>query len=119
MTTGQNIAVAVGTSEEIASTTATATSGTALGIKTAITNIATAAQNALNISHATFLALTGVGIAVIVAAAAAVAYFSSQMNNATASVKAYNSAAIDTNSHMSSISRAGQQALLRKGVETS
>ena len=33
--------------------------------------IATTAQNALNISHATFLALTGVGIAVIAAAAAA------------------------------------------------
>jgi hypothetical protein len=35
--------------------------------------IATAAQNALNISYATFLALTGVGIAVIIGAAAAMA----------------------------------------------
>jgi len=54
--------------------------------------IATAAQNALNISYATFLALTGVGIAVIVAAAAAMWYFTSQMNAATASVNQFNEA---------------------------
>ena len=54
--------------------------------------VATAAQNALNISYGTFLALTGVGIAVIVAAAAAMAYFATSMNTATASVQNFNSA---------------------------
>ena len=119
MTTGHAAAVAIDTSTETESAGATVASGSALGIKTVITNIATAAQNALNISHATFLALTGVGIAAIIAAAAAIAYFSSQMNNATASVNAYNSAATNTTTHMQSITRAGAQALSRQGIETS
>jgi hypothetical protein len=71
----------------------------------------------LNISQATFLALTGVGIAVIIAAAAAVAYFASQMNSATTSVQNFNSAATNTTTNMTSISRAGEQALYRQGVE--
>ena len=49
--------------------------------------VTTAAQNALNISYGTFLALTGVGIAVIVAAAAAMWTFANSMNQATASVQ--------------------------------
>jgi hypothetical protein len=57
--------------------------------------IATAAQNALNISYGTFLALTGVGIAVIVAAAAAMWSFSSSMNSATDSVKNFNTNATE------------------------
>ena len=117
MTTGHSAAVAVEGATETATAGAVTASGSALGIKTAITSIATAAQNALNISHATFLALTGVGIAVIIAAAAAVAYFASQMNNATASVKAYNSAASETPARTKGITRAGEQAFYRRGVE--
>ena len=79
--------------------------------------IATVAQNALNISYATFLALTGVGIAVIIAAAAAMWYFASQMNAATASVKDFNAAASETPEAGRSIRRAGEEELLRKGVE--
>ncbi|MBS7633788.1 hypothetical protein KEJ15_09310 [Candidatus Bathyarchaeota archaeon] len=75
--------------------------------------IATAAQNALNISYATFLALTGVGIAVIVAAAAAMWYFTSQMNAATASVNQFNEA---TGSMQGPSTYAGRN-ILRKGEE--
>ncbi len=79
--------------------------------------IATAAQNALNISYATFLALTGVGIAVIIAAAAAMLYFANQMNAATDSVRDYNVAVSEMPSHSRSIRRAGEEELLRAGVE--
>lgn len=73
--------------------------------------IATAAQNALNISYGTFLALTGVGIAVIVAAAAAMWSFANSMNSATASVQNFNAAAVETPSHTRSIQRAGESAV--------
>ena len=73
--------------------------------------VATASQNALNISYGTFLALTGVGIAVIVSAAAAMAYFASSMNNATASVQSFNSVAIQAPIRTSSIQRAGESAV--------
>jgi len=73
--------------------------------------VATAAQNALNISYGTFLALTGVGIAVIVAAAAAMAYFASSMNTATDSVQNFNSATAETPTHTRSIQRAGESAV--------
>jgi hypothetical protein len=86
-------------------------------IYAATTWIATAAQNALNISYATFLALTGVGIAVIIAAAAAMWHFASQMNAATASVREYNAAVSETPTHTRSIRRAGEEELYRKGVE--
>ena len=79
--------------------------------------VATTAQNALNISYATFLALTGVGVAAIIAAAAAVAYFASQMNAATASVREYNEAASEMPTHTRSIVRAGEMELYRRGVE--
>ena len=79
--------------------------------------IATAAQNALNISYGTFLALTGVGIAVIVAAAAAMWYFANSMNAATSSVQGFNDAATETPSHTRSIQRSGDAALYRQGVE--
>ncbi|NIV92223.1 hypothetical protein GWN42_05330 [candidate division KSB1 bacterium] len=79
--------------------------------------IATAAQNALNVSYATFLALTGVGIAVIIAAAAAMWHFASQMNAATASVKEYNAAIGETPSYARSISRAGEEGYYRRGIE--
>ena len=73
--------------------------------------VATAAQNALNISYGTFLALTGVGIAVIVAAAAAMAYFASSMNTATDSVQNFNSATAEMPTHTRSIQRAGESAV--------
>jgi len=80
--------------------------------------IATAAQNALNISYSTFLALTGVGIAVIVAAAAAMWYFAGQMNAATASVQGFNEAAAEMSTRGRSIRRAGEEeAMYRRGVE--
>ncbi|MGQ9506529.1 MAG: hypothetical protein ACUVTB_01560 [Candidatus Bathycorpusculaceae bacterium] len=79
--------------------------------------IATAAQNALNISYATFLALTGVGITVIIGAAAAIAYFASQMNAATASVQGFNEAVAETPTRTKSVVRAGEEELYRRGVE--
>ena len=79
--------------------------------------IATAAQNALNISYATFLALTGVGIAVIVAAAAAMWSFANSMNSATASVQSFNEATAEMPSRNRSITRAGEEELYRRGVE--
>jgi len=80
--------------------------------------VATAAQNALNISYATFLALTGVGIAVIIAAAAAMWHFASQMNAATSSMKEYNAAMAETPSYTRSVRRSGEEETLRRrGVE--
>lgn len=79
--------------------------------------IASAAQNALNVSYATFLALTGVGVAVIVAAAAAMWHFANSMNSATASVQSFNEAAAEMPAHSRSIQRAGEEELYRRGVE--
>lgn len=79
--------------------------------------IATTAQNALNISYGTFLALTGVGIAVIVAAAAAMIYFANSMNQATSSVSNFNSTAASTSSRVRSIQRAGELDLTARGIE--
>lgn len=79
--------------------------------------IATAAQNALNISYATFLALTGVGIAVIIAAAAAMWHFASQMNTATASIQNFNEAVAEIPVYARSIRRAGEEEFYRRGVE--
>jgi len=79
--------------------------------------VASAAQNALNISYATFLVLTGVGIGVIVAAAAAMWHFASQMNAATASVKEYNAAVSEGPARTRSIIRSGEEEMYRRGVE--
>jgi hypothetical protein len=117
MTTGQTAAVAIETTTETGATAAETSHSIAHGIYAAACNIATMAENALNISHATFLALTGVGIGVIIAAAAAVSIFASQMNSATASVKGYNTAASETPAKMAGITRAGEQAMYRRGVE--
>jgi len=117
MTTGQTAAVAVETTTETGATVAETSHSIAHGIYAAACNIATMAENALNISHATFLALTGVGIGVIIAAAAAVSIFASQMNAATASVKGYNAAASETPGKTAGITRAGEQAMYRRGVE--
>ena len=116
LTTGHTAAVAVGSATETAGASASIASTVALNIKSAATWIATTAQNALNISHATFLALTGVGIAVIIAAAAAMAYFASQMNSATSSVNSFNSAASKLPSSSSNVA-SGNSALIRRGAE--
>jgi hypothetical protein len=83
----------------------------------AATAFATMVQNSLNVSFATFLALTGVGIAVIVAAAAAMLSFAKSMNSATASVQSFNEASAESPSHVRSIQRAGEAELYRRGVE--
>jgi TctA family transporter len=79
--------------------------------------VATAAQNALNISYGTFLALTGVGIAVIIGAAAAMWSFANSMNAATSSVQNFNNAAIETPSRSRGIVRSGEAELYRRGIE--
>lgn len=117
MTTGQTAAVAIEGTTETATTGAISLSAVAHNIYGATCNFATACQNALNISHATFLALTGVGIGVIIAAATAVAIFASNMNAATSSVKNYNAAAGQTPAATKGIQRAGEQSMLRRGVE--
>jgi hypothetical protein len=80
--------------------------------------VATAAQNALNISYATFLALTGVGVAVIVAAGATMMHFASQMDSAASSVRGYNSAWAETAGYSRNVRRSGdEEAFRRRGVE--
>jgi hypothetical protein len=81
--------------------------------------IATAVQNALNISYATFLALTGVGIAVIAAAAVAMYAFSQSMNTATASVQNFNNATAQTTVNARNIQRSGDLTIYRQGIEDS
>ncbi len=83
----------------------------------AATAFATLVQNSLNISFATFLALTGVGIAVIVAAAAAMYSFANSMHTATASVQSFNASAAETSTRSRNITRAGEDELYRRGVE--
>lgn len=83
----------------------------------AATAFATMVQNSLNISYGTFLALTGVGIAVIVAAAAAMMSFANSMNHATASVQNFNETATDMQARTRGIRRAGEEELYRRGVE--
>ncbi|MCW3994600.1 MAG: hypothetical protein NWE98_00415 [Candidatus Bathyarchaeota archaeon] len=83
----------------------------------AATAFATVVQNSLNISFATFLALTGVGIAMIVAAAAAMYSFANSMNSATASVQNFNAQTAETSSRSRSIIRSGEDELYRRGAE--
>jgi hypothetical protein len=79
--------------------------------------VAAGAQNALNVSYATFLALTGVGVAVVVAAGAAMLQFASQMDSATASVRDYNSALGETPTYGRNVVRSGDQSFQRRGIE--
>jgi hypothetical protein len=118
ITTGHTATIGLNTTAQTANASSSIALAAAHGIKTAATWIATTAQNALNISQATFLALTGVGIAVIIAAAAAMAYFASQMNHATASVQNFNGTAAEMPTRARSIQRAGDSAsLYRRGIE--
>ena len=84
----------------------------------AATGFATLVQNALNISYGTFLALTGVGIAVILAAAAAMWTFANSMNQATSSVQNFNSTAIETPTHARSIQRAGETGIAKQSTRS-
>ena len=86
-------------------------------VYSAATAFAATVQNSLNISFATFLALTGVGIAVIIAAAAAMVSFANSMNNATASVQSFNSVTTLTPAAVRGIQRTGDIQLYRRGVE--
>jgi hypothetical protein len=86
-------------------------------VYSAATAVATAVQNSLNISFGTFLALTGVGVAAIVAAAAAMYSFANSMNTATASVQNFNDSAAETPQSSRSIRRVGDDELYRRGVE--
>jgi hypothetical protein len=117
MTTGHTAAVALEGTTTTATTGSISLSAVAHNIYATACNIATAAENALNVSHATFLALTGVGIGVIIAAAAAISIFASHLNAATNNMRQFNATAKETPSTMSGISRAGQAALLRGGSE--
>jgi hypothetical protein len=96
-----------------------ASAGVAIAQKgySAATAFAVAVQNSLNVSFATFLALTGVGLAVIVAAAAAMISFANSMNKATTNVQTFNEAASATPTQTRSILRAGDAELYRRGVE--
>lgn len=117
LTTGHTAAITVNTAAQSANASSSLAVAAAHNVKSAATWGAVAAQNVLNISHATFLALTGVGIAVIMAAAAAMTYFASQMNAATESVRDYNAAAAETPTRTRGIIRAGELELYRRGVE--
>jgi hypothetical protein len=86
-------------------------------VYSAATAVATAVQNSLNISFGTFLALTGVGIGVIVAAAAAMMTFANSMNSATTSVQTFNDTTSDLQTRSRSITRSGESELYRRGVE--
>jgi hypothetical protein len=104
-------------------------SSAAHGVYAAACWVATTAANALNISTATFLALTVVGIAAIASAAVAMWAFAGSMNAATSSVKNFNNVTIETPSHVRNIQRAGEStvnaslqrsgdlSLSRQGVE--
>lgn len=117
ITAGHTAATALNTTAQSANASASIASAVAHKIHAAASWVATAAQNSLNISYATFLALTGVGLAVIVAAAAAMWSFASNMNSATASVKEYNAAVAETPTRSRSIIRAGEEEMYRRGVE--
>jgi hypothetical protein len=113
----QNVVTNQGSISQVAHKIALVATTAAHYIHAAGSWVATTAQNALNISYATFLALTGVGIAVIIAAAAAMWYFASSMNAAASSVTNFNGAAGNMPFSGRSIQRAGESELTRRGIE--
>jgi hypothetical protein len=117
VTTGHTASIAINTTAETANASASIVTSIAHKIKAAATWLCVAAQNALNISHATFLALTGVGIGVIIGAAAAMAYFAHQMHAATSGIKEFNAAAEEMPTRTRGIQRVGEEAMYRRGVE--
>jgi len=117
ITAGHTAATALNTTAQSANASASIASAVAHKIYASAAAFATMVQNSLNISYATFLALTGVGIAVIVAAAVAMWSFANSMNAATSSVQSFNEAASETPSRGRSIVRAGEEEMYRRGVE--
>jgi hypothetical protein len=115
--TALGTAVVAETAEQTASTSALSLSTIAQNVWSAATSFATSVCDALNISYGTFLMLTGVGIALVIAASVAMMTFANNMNQATSSVKNFNAAAATTPSTTSNIQRAGDQALLRRGIK--
>ena len=126
----QNAATQTGIVAQTLNAVRMGVSSAAHAIYAAAAWISTVAQNALNISYATFLALTGVGIAVIAAAAVAMFAFAKSMDSATSSVKSFNNASVDTPSRVHSIQRSAstvqrsggssgsdEAALYRRGIE--
>ncbi len=124
----QNTATQTGIVAQTLNAVRMGASSAAHAVYSAAVWVSTTAQNALNISYATFLALTGVGIAVIAAAAVAMFAFAKSMDSATSSVKSFNNASVETPSRVHSITRAGEvvrsgtsgsdeYALYRRGVE--
>lgn len=114
-----NTATQVGVLWTATNATATNASSISQKLHAVASWIATAAQNALNISYGTFLVLTGVGIGLVIAAAAAMAIFASQMNAATDSMKSYNAAASEMPTHYRSIRRAGEERIVQVGSSPS
>jgi len=117
VTTGHTASIALNTTAQSANASSSIALAVAHKIHAAASWIATAAQNALNISYATFLALTGVGLAVIAAAAVAMWSFANSMNAATSSVQSFNEAASEMPERGRGIRRAGEEELYRRGVE--
>lgn len=117
ITVGHTAAVALNTTTQSANASVSMASAVAHKIHAAASWVATAAQNALNISYGTFLALTGIGIATIIAAAAAMWTFANSMKSATASVQSFNEVTAEMPTHSRSIIRAGEEELYRRGVE--
>jgi hypothetical protein len=115
--TALGASVAAETAEQTASTGALSLSTIASNVWSGAMGVATAVCDALDISYGTFLMLTGVGIALVIAAAAAMMIFANNMNQATSSVKSFNAAAATTPTATSNIQRAGEQQLLRRGIK--
>lgn len=115
--TALGTSVAAETAEQTASMSALSLSTIAQNVWSAAASFATSVCDALNISYGTFLMLTGVGIALVIAASVAMMTFANNMNQATSSVKSFNAAATQTPTATSNIQRAGEQALLRRGIK--
>jgi hypothetical protein len=92
-------------------------SAVAHGIYAAAVAFSGMVQNALTISTAAFLALTGIGIGLLVTAASAVWAYANSLNAATASLNNFNEAAIRAPSSGRSVQRSGELILYGKGVE--
>ena len=115
--TALGASVAAEATEQTASTGALSLATIAQNVHSAAMSFATSVCDALNISYGTFLMLTGVGIAIVIAAGVAMMTFANNMNQATSSVKNFNAAAATTPSTTSNIQRGGEQALLRRGIK--
>lgn len=100
-----NVAVGVQTTLMGASAAATAANTAATGIRAAVTAFAAKVQAVFNSQLAATLVMTGVGIALVLAAAAAMTYFASQTNAAADSMRNFNEEAKRT---PRSITRAGE-----------